>query len=340
MAGGEDVKDVRFFPILHIYATGFLILRFPKPIDMTRKILLPVWICLISSCTSEIWYRTPSGLQYHVFPSSSNSKNILSSTGCTVKVDMTEKIKDSVTGSTEGFMPVYRAIIPVPGGVSGYDAMETFFYGMKEGDSIVVVQRMDSLVKKGFLSAIPAGMKGGDERVTYMKVLKIFSGLNADSLINADKIEEQKRIDLVQEVKGKERVEAFIRQNKINAAPLDSGVYIETLQKGNGPLIRVGDSVCLQYRMKSLHGHVLDTNMDTSFRHQDTLRYVAGRGYLLRSVDRALTKLQKGSRVNIYLPTMKAMGSQPPPGPGAPPYVDIIMEINVIDLFNTTGRRF
>lgn len=305
---------------------------------MIRKALLTTCIGYLlfslSSCNSETWYKTPTGLTYRLI--SANSKGPASTTGCTVKVSYTVKMKDTVVGTTEGGMPVYQGIIP--GIVNGYDAMEVFSYGLKEGDSVIVVQRIDSMVKKGLVQSIPKGMKGSDERITYMKVLKVFppsytaAGLKSDSLMNADKAAEKKKYDTKFIGISMKRLEKWLAAKNIQATNYHDSLFIQVLASGEGPKIDTGSSVTMDFNIRTTNSNqLINSTTDTAFHHAKPQTAIIGNHLMPLVMEEAVKGIGKGGHVIIYIPTILLFGTENHPQQ-IKPGDDIIADIEIRDI--------
>ena len=262
---------------------------------MRKLTALPcIVILLFHLAACEAGYKhMESGLQYKVVESGSGN---VSTAGSTVKLHYEQVLHDTVVGSTFGKLPYYKALIP--GTIFPYDPFEVLTKGVRAGDSIVVIQRMDSLLKKGKLAKLPAHLKPEDVMIVRIKILKVFpfeimrAGY-ADSLVTADKETERRTFDSVQSVLGPKRVEEYLRKKNIVASINTTGTYVEVIGAGEGPQPDSGRKVSLKYTVSSLQGKVLDTNMDTSFQKKGPLSFVMGTGYMLPSVEHAITTIKK-----------------------------------------------
>src|SRR5688572_29025004 len=110
-------------------------------------------ILFIASCDSS-YRRTESGLQYRIFETGSGP---VAGAGSTVKLHYSQVLHDTVTSTTVGKLPYYKELIP--GTIFPYDPFEVLTKGVRAGDSVIVVQRLDSLLKKGKLQQLPPHLK-------------------------------------------------------------------------------------------------------------------------------------------------------------------------------------
>lgn len=132
-------------------------------------------VCLLASCQTETWYRTPSGLDYRLI--ASGTKDSIARMGQTAKIQVIQKVGDSIMETTVDKMPLYFMVMP---GMHHYNPLEVFDYGLRKGDSVITMQVVDSMLHKKFLDSLPRWMKKDDQWITTFKVLDVFAN---DSLL-------------------------------------------------------------------------------------------------------------------------------------------------------------
>lgn len=137
--------------------------------------------------------RTASGLEYRIVK---KGHGALAGSGSTVKVNYTWHFHDTLVRSTYQSLPHYQALIP--GVIFPYDPMEALTQQVREGDSIEVILRADSLIAQGRLKDPPPSIKPGDFWRIGIRVLKVYpfdwsKPGYVDSLITLDKKMERER---------------------------------------------------------------------------------------------------------------------------------------------------
>lgn len=294
------------------------------------SLLFIVSFSVLMACNPTV-HKTESGLEYIVIPG--NKGGPQAATGSTVKLHYSQLFHDTVTASTFDKMPYYKALIP--GTIFAYDPFEVLAHGVREGDSIVVTLRMDSLVSKGKIAKLPPHILPTDKIITSIKVLKVFPfdimhAQQNDSLIYLDKTIERKRIDSIQTIIGPKRVQEYLTQQKITATPTAAGAYLQVLNAGTGALVDTGKLVFLQYKVSTLKGKVMDTNMDTTFHHTNALTFEVGTEYMMKPVDEAIRGLKKDGHAKIYIPAMVAASGNTQGMENS--YDDIIFEVIVLEV--------
>lgn len=286
---------------------------------MKSLIVVLSLICL-TGCR-EKYYRTDTGLLFKIV---GTSKDSVAKLGSTAKIHYIQKAGDTIIENNYDKMPLYYPVMPGFG--NRYNPLEVFDYGIREGDSIVTIQRVDSMLKKKIFDKLPPFLKMDDEWYTYMKVEKVFRN---DSALQADKYNEQQRVDSLQRQLGPARVEDFLKKNKIDFIKSGSGVFIQILDPGQGANIDTGKFVSLKYNFTTLSGKLFDSNIDTSFHKPDTLSFVTGSHFMLKPVEDGLKLLKPGAHAKIYIPAMLAFGGSSPVNK-LQPYEDVIFEVSIL----------
>jgi FKBP-type peptidyl-prolyl cis-trans isomerase len=291
-------------------------------------ILSAAAVVLLASCNNLDFKRTKSGLLYKI-AKHGDSKDSIAAPGSTIKLHVTEKINDSVLQTTFGKLPFYVKVDT--SAAVNYSPVEVLSL-VRKGDSIVVVQLIDTLLKKGM--QLPPFAKKGDRFVYNMKVVDVFRN---DSL---QRIDQSKEIAIEQErqqkemagAKEKERqeIEEYLSKNKITAQKTPQGAYLQVITVGEGPQADSGKLVSLKYRGTTFAGKTFDTNMDSSFHHTELLQFVVGDNRMIKGLEDAVRYLKKGGKGKVFVPAVLAYG--PNPGPGGSPYENLIFDIEVIDV--------
>jgi FKBP-type peptidyl-prolyl cis-trans isomerase FkpA len=270
-----------------------------------------------ASCKGKVSYeKTSSGLMYKII---SDKKNPLVAKGDFLKVHYEQKIRDSILFSTYTSMPDYVMVDSIG---AEYSPLEVF-PKLRLGDSLVVVQIVDSLVNKS-MGMMPPFMKKGDQLILSMKVLGV---LKDQMAVEADR-EKENNAFMAKEQK---ELEGFLSSKKINAQPAGEGVFVEVLQQGNGIMPDSGKSVSVMYTGTLLDGQVFDTNLDTAKNpSREPLTFTVGQQAMIPGFEKGIRLLQKGAKAKIYVPSTLGYGRRPVPnGKG---YDNLIFEVEVLDI--------
>src|SRR6478735_9192182 len=139
-------------------------------------IVSAVLTIVILSCSAD-YKKTKSGLVYKIF--SGGSKDSVAKFNDVIKFNVLYKINDSVLYDSHGKMPQFWGVSAQDAG--SYNPFELCTL-LRKGDSVVVTQLVDTLLKKGMQQQL-AFAKKGDQIKTYIKILEIFK---VDSIARKD----------------------------------------------------------------------------------------------------------------------------------------------------------
>ena len=295
----------------------------------TTSLLLSVFtLFLIQGCKQESFQKTKSGLLYKII---SDGKGPLVKRGEFIKVNFEQKInfaknnKDSILGTSYTGMPTYAPIDSV-GEV--YNAAEVFPL-LRKGDSLVVMLMADSLEKKN--GQLPPFINKKDKITLHLKVIEI---LPSEEAVRND----QQQLIATQKAKEVAVLDSYIAKNKINAIKLPSGVYYEILSQGTGPKADSGKLVAVLYTGYTLDGKPFDSNTDSTKQSEngkhplEPFQFIAGVQGSIQGMLEGVQYFNKGGKGRLFIPSMLAYGSNPPPGAPFEPFSNLMFDIEVIDV--------
>jgi FKBP-type peptidyl-prolyl cis-trans isomerase FkpA len=296
----------------------------------TKITLVLVFAMALAFTGCKSYKKTKSGLVYKIFPAS--GKDSLIKAGDIVKFHFTRKLNDSVLYSSYGKMPSYIPLQNDPG--MDYSPVEVFFLA-KKGDSLVTIEMMDTLIKKGATQQLPPNIKKGDRLTTYIKILEVYK---SDSLARKDvdielgkdrprQEKEMKERDAKEGVMEKEveMMQAFLTSKKINAQKTNDGTFVTVKEKGNGDPVLDGKYVVIKYTGKFPEtDSVFESNVYT---------FKLGTGVVIRGWDDGLKLFNVGGNGTLYIPAYMAWGKNP--GPGNKTNQPVIFDVKVLSVADT-----
>ncbi|MEP7277255.1 MAG: FKBP-type peptidyl-prolyl cis-trans isomerase [Bacteroidota bacterium] len=295
-------------------------------------VLLAVAAILFASCKNTADYKkTKSGIMYKIF---TDGKDSVVKTGNILKIHFTIKVgsSDSVLQTSVGRSPVF---VPIQGDVpaDAYSQVEVF--GMlRKGDSAVIVQLVDTLMKKSQNQQMPPFFKKGDKLITIVKVLDVFRSQELaakDKEAEAEKdrvrMEQETEADLI---KGSAEMAAWLTMKNINAVKAGKGTFVVVKEPGSGMQADSGKFVSVRYEGKTLDGKVFESTMDTSKGRPYTFK--VGTGGSIRGWDEGLPLFKKGGKGTLYIPGALAYGRNPPQGSPFKQNEALIFDIHVVDV--------
>ena len=275
-------------------------------------------LAIMSSCNNVDFKKTKGGMPYKIFPGKGDKK---AENGGYLKVHMTTKINDSLLGTTYDKMPQY---LPVTNESQPYDPSEIIPL-LKKGDSVYMVQMMDTFIKREPRS-VPPNFKKGDKIITTIKVLDVFK---TPQETQKDFEKEQMTASSGQLKKDDKILSDYLAKNNIQAQKVGQGTYVQVLSPGNGAEVTDGKYVSLKYKGTTLAGKVFDTNMDESFKHTEPLSFVVGVQPMIKGFDEGIKGLKEGAKAKLYIPSSLAYGANAP-SPDIAPNTNLIFDIEVL----------
>jgi FKBP-type peptidyl-prolyl cis-trans isomerase FkpA len=291
---------------------------------------------MLSSCGNNLGYKkTKSGLLYKII---GNGNDTLVKEGNILKFNIQFKRErnDSVLNTTYGKLPGFVAVQKVQG--DPYNITEIFPL-LHAGDSAVVVQFVDSLVKKNPTQAqLPPFLNKNDKIIATVKVIKVFAteaaataDRNAEMQVEADKNEKEAAQDLVTEVK---EMEAWLANKKITAQRTGTGTFVVVKDPGTGMQIDSGSYVSIRYEGKTLRDEkIFESTLDPNTQPYTFQMYGANspiKGWL-----EGLKLFKQGGKGTLYIPGALAYGRNPQPGSPFKINDAMIFEINVVSVSAT-----
>ncbi len=313
---------------------------------LTGSFLLLAGLALLSSCGNTGYKRTKSGILYKLITSGHDS---LLKPGSVMRLDFKVKLgsTDSVLNSSYDKAPAFITIQPAnPMGGDNYDPSEVFPL-LHNNDSAVVIQMVDSLLKKNPMG-LPPFLKKGDKIVYTFKVSHVYAN---DVEAQADKqaaqakerakMEEEQQKEMAKRKKEAEEdlktelpeMQKWLADKKINAQQTGRGTFVEVKNPGAGLQADSGMYASIRYTGKTLaEGKVFQSNMDSI---QQAFTFMVGTGGSIPGFDEGVKLFKKGGKGTLYIPGALAYGKNPPPGSPFKPNESLIFDIVVEDVSAT-----
>lgn len=313
---------------------------------------------VLASCGVD-YKKTKTGLVYKII--SGGSKDSVAGKGNIVKFNFIRKLNDSLLYTSYDKMPLFQ--VRSDDAQLNYSPLEVL-YMMKKGDSAVVIESVDTLIKKGAQQQIPYAKKG-DQLKTFIKVIEIFrtdSAAQKDYMAEMAKDKprqeaEQKEMQAKQEeerkkymeemkkqkaldieefkksgeiTKEEKEVEAYLAAKKITNAKKVIGTYVVVKEKGTGTPAATGKVVTVKYAGRLLKD-------DKPFEASEYI-FELGAGQAIDGWDQGIPEFNKGGKGTLFVPAYLAYGKQQ--GPGGTPLESLIFEIEILNVSNTRDEAY
>lgn len=268
---------------------------------------------LFASC-SQPFKKTDNGIEYKIISDGKGSQ-IKSGQFFEIQFDQVYKgnNKDTILFNSKDFsnqiVALDSAAIP--------PVYYNIFKQVHKGDSIIVKQMTDSIMKQG---NTPPFMKKGAHIFAHYKIVNIFeSRAAADSAYNAGLLVAKAKdsAKAIEQLKKDDKTIAdYLAKNNIQATKAPLGTYVQVLTPGEGDAIDTSKVLKVFYTGKTLEdGKVFDSNTDPKFNHTELLPVNMGApegapGSVIKGWTDGLSLLKKGAKAKLYIPSSLAYGSR------------------------------
>ncbi len=292
-------------------------------------------LILATGCKQQDFKKDKDGTEYKIISNSSGKKAVA---GDVMQVNVYAKYKDSmlfssIEKSMPRFLPYDTAQLP------------SYFKEIHEGDSLVLRQSTDSLIKYG--QAAPF-MKKGNYLVQSFKIVKLLPSREAaDSVAktfeaNAMIIHRKDIIDKVEKdmssndslVKADEQIiKDYMAKNNLTGTKTKWGTYVVIDSAGTGPTLSDTDVAVIEYTGRTLDDSTFDSNTIPKFGHPQPLYVDMSEYRVIAGWIDGLKLMRKGTKGKLLVPSYLAYGAN-----GAPPRIapnsNLVFDIKVTDVIN------
>ncbi|MCW3093684.1 MAG: peptidylprolyl isomerase FKBP-type [Ferruginibacter sp.] len=299
--------------------------------------LLAVTSLLFASCTTP-FKKSEGGLQYKII-SDGKGNTIKGGNFFEIQFDQVYSgagkdtvLFDSKTFSNQIVSMDSAAIPPV---------YYKIFAQSRKGDSIVVKQSTDSIMKGG---NTPPFMKKGAFIVAHYKIVNVFETKASADSANKIQMELAKAKDSVKAIaqlkKDDKIIADYLAKNNIQAVKAPQGTYVEIITPGVGETADTSKVLKVFYTGRSLEGgKPFDSNTDSAFGHMQVYPVNMGAlpgtpGSAIKGWMDGLSLLKKGSKARLYIPSSLAYGAQGAGG-DIKPDANLVFDVEVVDMVST-----
>src|SRR5579872_387200 len=283
---------------------------------ISSYLLIGLSLLLATACTNSAFKKTKSGLRYKIY---SDGKGQHAKKGDFLKMELVQKVRDSVLATTYGGFPFY---IPVDSPRPVYSPTEILIY-LRKGDSAVTILSGDTIRQRNG-GQLPPFMKRKDNITITMKVLDIFP---SQETMMADRSQEMNR----EKARETGAIEKYLADSSIHATKTELGTYVVVKDPGSGPQVDTGKQVYVRYTGKLFpSGKVFESNMTGP--GNEPIKFVIGQHMMIQGWDDGLRLFHQGGKGTLYVPAFLAYNQQA--GPGHTAFENLIFDIAVDSVRN------
>ncbi|HZH66658.1 MAG TPA: FKBP-type peptidyl-prolyl cis-trans isomerase [Flavisolibacter sp.] len=278
------------------------------------------------ACKNTDFKKTKEGFPYKVYSDGKGEKIM---PGYVVRYHMTNKLEDSLMSTTYG-NPAQWMAIPKQG---DENPMTKLLLEARKGDSILVMQPVDSIMKKDPRAAQDSFLMAhkGKQFKAIIKVVEVYKDETAaqgifekeatDNFYKDPANSRQRKADEAE-------IDNYLKSKGITATRTPWGAYVQTVSAGNGQKAKMGQFMMLKYTGKDFAGKVFDTNDKPG---GQLMPLQVGAGGTITGFQDGVKTLSKGEKAIIYIPSVIAYGAEGSP-PAIQPNQNILFEIEVVDI--------
>ena len=301
-------------------------------------------ICLAASaflmvsigCNRQDFKKQPDGTEYKIIRNSDGKKAV---EGDIMQVNLFVTYKDStlfnsIEKSAPRFIPYDTTQLP------------PYFKEIHEGDSLVLRQSTDSLIKFG--QAAPF-MKPGNYIVQSFKIVKLLPSREAVDSVSKTfegKAKEIHTKDMIAQVEktissndslvkaDDQDIKDYMAKNNLTGTKTKWGTYVVLDVPGTGNTLSDTDVAEINYTGRTMaDDSTFDSNTDAKLGHPEPLYVDMGEFRVIPGWIDGLKLMKKGSKGKLLIPSYLGYGAN-----GAPPKIapnsNLVFDIEVTDVLN------
>ncbi|MBX7180614.1 MAG: FKBP-type peptidyl-prolyl cis-trans isomerase [Bacteroidia bacterium] len=232
----------------------------------------------------------------------------------TLQLVLKNSTTDSVLFDSRKFKNVQK--FPMP--ESKYaGSIEEGFAMLNEGDSATFIVNADSFYKHSSRAPKPKFFKEGDALKFDIKMVKV-------------ETQEEYQKQMQKEMAAMASLEAgkiasYVSSKGIKEKPDQNGIYTIITKEGKGATPQDGDSITVHYEGTFLDGQVFDS----SLKRKKPIGFRLGRQEVIPGWELAFSKLKKGSKATLIIPSKLAYGDG---GGQLPPFATLVFEVELLEI--------
>lgn len=135
----------------------------------------------------------------------------------------------------------------------------------------------------------------------------------------------KREADLRRKKEEPELIDRFLKEHNITVEPSATGVYFLEIEKGTGPVVKVGDVVSIHYNLYNLDDKLIETSFGN-----EPLQFIAGANDMVPGIEEAVWKMNVGGKATIILPSKMAFDSIAI-SDDIPAYSPVVFDILLVD---------
>lgn len=201
-------------------------------------------------------------------------------------------------------------------------AIDECFLMLSTGDSATFIIDAQQFFEQTIQAKLPHFIRAGEP----MKVAMRMDEIRTQQQYEKDKTEFLKWIEDFGEYE-KLILARFIKSEKIDITPTESGMYFITTCQGTGKPVEAGDLVTVNYEGKFLNGKFFDS----THKRKQPFEFVYGTEMqVIPGLEEAIGRMREGEKAVVILPSDLAWGEKGSSTGIIPPFTSVIYEVELV----------
>jgi FKBP-type peptidyl-prolyl cis-trans isomerase FkpA len=281
---------------------------------------------LLTGCDSKEYKTLESGLQYKYFeegegPAPNEGDFMI------LNMDYYLDKNDSLLFSSQD--RPFPLAVPYQDSVwrSSKGELQEGFHMLKKGDSVGFKLSADKFfgrmlppsINKEEVIRVNVGVKNVMDPQAYREFEQEIMQKQQEERMA--QMEEQHATDV-------EKIEAYLKENNIEAQKTEDGLFYVIREEGKGKEAENGKLVHVHYTGKTLAGEKFDSSLDRE--PVEPFAFVLGQGRVIRGWDQGIALLQEGDKATLYIPSTMAYGPRGAGGGVIGPNEILIFDVELV----------
>ena len=190
---------------------------------------------------------------------------------------------------------------------------------LQDGDSVCFKLQAIDFYEKTRKRDLPKELQQGDPIFVYLRLKNIISAKSLETERRGYyHTDEKQEIQLLKE---------YIERTNTTVEPSESGLYVVHKSEGIGLTPVAGQTLTVHYTGKTVDGKIFDTSLERG----RPLKFVIGRGEVIKGWDEGFMQIKKGGKARFIIPSKLAYADK---GNGNKilPYSSLIFDVELIDI--------
>lgn len=201
-------------------------------------------------------------------------------------------------------------------------AVEDCFLFLKKGESATFIIQAGPFFKQTLETELPGFLNSESSFKIKIGMIDVQSEEEFEN-------EKQAFLQWIEDFGDYEKIvlKQFIGEEKIDVTPSPSGLILLPIEKTNGPAVRIGDTITINYEGRFINGKYFDSTV----RRKQPFQFVFGTEWqVIRGMEEGLAQMREGEKAIFIMPSDLAFGNEGSSTGIIPPFTSLIYEVEVV----------